>query len=293
LNKNFKIEECKKEVLKLIKNQGVVYDREIRYRLESKYPHDVTKNAIDQLLKEGKIKKTNVPGRRGAGDMPNVFYRLPGSDYRRLIQKMREKLDLSIFIAGVSKEMGRHAEIVWWKAFKKHGWKLIPEREEEVGRGIREHKGRVASVNNDIDFVAEKDGVEYGVEIKNGLGYPDDLYWKFRVAAELNLIPMIIARWLNPAQINLIPKLGGVYIIYKDAIYSTTYKEVIDRIRSILNLPIEARNEIDEEFFKRKVEETHKNVLKNLKEYKRKIEDFLIRTSYRKEIRRTLGDKKQ
>ncbi|MHA1581654.1 MAG: hypothetical protein ACTSYM_04030 [Candidatus Baldrarchaeia archaeon] len=150
----------------------------------------------------------------------------------------------------------------------------------------------MASVNNDIDFVAEKDGVEYGVEIKNDLGYPDDLYWKFRVAAELNLIPMIIARWLNPAQINLIPKLGGVYIVYKDAIYSTTYKEAIDRIRSILNLPIEARDKIDDIFFKKKVEEAHKNVLRNIKGYRRRIEDFLIRTSYGKGVRKTLGDKR-
>ncbi len=73
------------------------------------------------------------------------------------------------------------------------------EDEARFGSGIREWRGRETSLKNDIDFVAEKDGVAYGVEVKNGLNYPDDLYWKVRVAAELDLIPMIVARWLNPA----------------------------------------------------------------------------------------------
>jgi len=48
-----------KDVLDLIKDLKVAYDREIRYRLETKYPHDLTKKAINELVKKREIRKTN------------------------------------------------------------------------------------------------------------------------------------------------------------------------------------------------------------------------------------------
>ena len=79
---------------------------------------------------------------------------------------------------------------------------------------------------------------------------------------ELQLIPMIIARWLNPIQIKIINEIGGVYIVYKDAIYSTTYSSIISKIREILEFPIESRDEIDDDFFIRKIDKIHSNILK-------------------------------
>ncbi|MGQ4892983.1 MAG: hypothetical protein ACP6IP_10965 [Candidatus Njordarchaeia archaeon] len=73
LKKDLKLQSAMKDVLDLIKDLKVAYDREIRYRLETKYPHDLTKKAINELVKKREIRKTNLPGRRGAGDMPMFF----------------------------------------------------------------------------------------------------------------------------------------------------------------------------------------------------------------------------
>jgi len=279
----------KDEILAILRQQGVAYDRELRYRLESRFSHDEVGKALKQLEKEKKIKRTGVRGRRGPGTMPNVFYRLPGTPYSRIEPIMRKKLDLSTFIAGVSREMGRHAELVWWMAFKRNAWDLYPKNVSEVGSGIREFRGRTTTVNNDIDFIAIKDQIAYGVEIKNGLMYPNDLYWKIRVAAELGLIPMIIARWLNPAQVKCIREVGGEFVVYKDAIYSTTYAPLISQVRELLGFPIEARDEIDDEYFRRKVEAIHRRVLEEEEKYRRKLKEFLSQKMNDPYIRRCLG----
>lgn len=122
-----KTEKAKQAVLQLY--QGglqVAYSRELRYRLETLFPHDVIGNAVKVLEKSKKLKRTNVPGKRGAGrEHPNVFFRLPKAQYKKLLPVMRKKLDLSIFISGVSRNMGRHALPIhlWHIRFLRMAWK--------------------------------------------------------------------------------------------------------------------------------------------------------------------------
>jgi len=81
-----RVEMAKDAILRLFQ-EGIVdvaYDREIRYRLEDKFPHDVIAGAIKELTGSGSLKQTNVPGRRGpSGEHPNKFYRLRRLSSRR------------------------------------------------------------------------------------------------------------------------------------------------------------------------------------------------------------------
>lgn len=185
--------------------------------------------------------------------------------------------------------MGRHAELVWWRAFKQHNWNVYPSDEEDL-QGVREYGGRKTTQPNDIDFIAEKDGIEYGVEVKNSLGYPEDLYWKFLVATELKTIPLIIARWLNPVQVQAIKELGGAWIIYKTAIFSTTYASLIQDTIRYLGLPVEARDEIDPHYFQTKTNQVHQQITANLSSVRDKLQKFLNQTDHT-EARRKLGVK--
>lgn len=287
-------EQARNAILDLFKSQnlGAAYDREIRYRLEGQFPHDVTGKAIRQLQASGQIMKTGLPGRRGAADLPIQFYKLPESNYDQLIPLIRRKLELSTFITGVANEMGRHAESAWWRAFKRSNWGLHP-KSEKIRLGVSEYRGRKTSTDHDIDFIAEKDGIEYGVEVKNGLNYPDDLYWKFSVAVDLGTIPLIIARWLNPGQVPTIPTLGGTQpILYKDAIYSTTYNPMITDIRKVLGAPIEGRDEVDDEYFIRKINATHTATRADIEAKRKQLRDFALDGRLDPKIRRILGDRR-
>ena len=162
-NKISKISKAKKRVIEVLKKIQVAYDRELRYRLETEFPHDVVGLAISELEKENTIKRTNVPGRKGSSDTPNTFYRLPSSDYRSILPLMKHKLELAKAIQNVSSDMGRYAEEVWFNAFKENGWETYPSNVEEIG-GVREFKGKKAGndIKKDIDFIACKDGIAYG-----------------------------------------------------------------------------------------------------------------------------------
>jgi hypothetical protein len=288
-----RIRMAKEAVLELFERRNVLvaYDRELRYRLETKFPHDDVGEAIRQLKDERKLKSTGVPGRRGAGDIPNLFYRPPGTVYEDILPIMQKKLDLSIFITGVSREMGRHAELAWWRAFKKNGWDVYPSAEEEF-RGVNAYKERRTSTGHDIDFIVAKDNITYGVELKNGLNYPNDLYWKLRVATELGTIPLVIARWLNPAQIPLVKKVGGEYIVYKDAMYPSTYQSMIEEVKTHLGLPVEVRDGVDGAYFTRKMEPIHTAVLASHTERNAKLRECFVHHRIDPSTRRTLGEQR-
>jgi len=291
---NGKVRRAKEAVLRLFLEGDVMvgYDRELRYRLEEDFPHDVVGKAVRQLMESRELRRTSLPGRRRMGGAINAFYCLPGSSYsRQFLDLMRKKLDLSVFITGVAPAMGTHAELAWWRAFVRNGWKVYPESESELG-GVNSYKGRKCSVSNDIDFVARKGEVEYGVEVKNGLSYPDDLYWKFVVSIELGLIPLVIARWLNPGQVPLIEDLGGGKVVYKLGMYSTTYRSMVEQVREVLCSPIEARDEVDDSYFGRKVGAFHDLVLSDVDTRRRKLDEFGERVRGDARIRMTLGDKR-
>ncbi|MEM4635434.1 MAG: hypothetical protein QXL44_06055 [Candidatus Nitrosocaldus sp.] len=268
----------------------IAYDREIRYRLESKYPHDVIGEAIKQLEKEGKLKRTNLPGRRSLNrNNPNVFYRVPDSNWKKQLELMRKKFELSLFITHLLPEMGEHAEKAWWRAFRKNGWYVEPEKEEDIG-GINCYKNKKASINNDIDFIVSKDGIAYGVEVKNGLTYPDDLYFKVRVAIEIDVIPLVIARWLNPRQINVLKELKIPFIIYKEALVSSTFEPMVNNIKQYLQYPIIAKDEIDDEYFKYKVDNIHEYTKKRIDDIKSTFIN-LKNPDYVQHIMKALGHK--
>ncbi|MEM2923703.1 MAG: hypothetical protein QW560_04755 [Candidatus Nitrosocaldus sp.] len=87
--------------------------------------------------------------------------------------------------------------------------------------------------------------------------YPDDLYFKVRVAIEIDVIPLMIARWLNPRQVNVLKELKIPFIIYKEALVSSTFEPMVNNIKQYLQYPIIAKDEIDDEYFKYKVDNIH------------------------------------
>lgn len=111
------------------------------------------------------------------------------------------------------------------------------------------------------------------------------------VAAELNTIPLIISRWLNPVQVKYIKELGAETIVYKDSIYSSTYKDIIVQLRNVLGFPIAARDDIDDDYLRKKIGFIHKRTLDNLKEKQALLHDFLQNRSQDPVIRKALGIK--
>ena len=239
-------------IINLLKSEGVAFRNEFRYRLERPSPyseevefllHHVIDRAISRMEENGEIKPTNLRGRRGMGakHMPLLFYRLEGSDYSRALQDaIRKKRDCSHFITGLSSYAGFYAQKLWIDSIKKTDCTVHAE-------DVYKFDDKEAETSGDIDAIIEKDGYYFGIEIKNKFPYPDDINNKFLIAAELDTIPVIVARTISYGDRKKITNNGGLIKIYETAIFPkdicvNKMKESIE----VLRYPIILTDKIDD-----------------------------------------------
>jgi len=92
------------------------------------------------------------------------------------------------------------------------------------GRETNSYGGRVwTETEHDLDFVFERDGLAYGVEVKNTLGYMDpiDFDTKIKLCRHLGIRPVVAARMLPKSWINDLISQGGFALIFKYQLYPT------------------------------------------------------------------------
>jgi hypothetical protein len=240
--------EAEKAIVDLLKQTKVAFKSEIRYRLEKRFPyHTVTDYAVDRLAKGVSYTGLSII-RQGLPGRPKIrvpreakaFFHLPGISYREVLPLMRQKALLSAFISSVASHAGFWAQELWKRAFESLGYNVVSDQD------VREFRGKTTSINNTIDFIVEKKGVLFGVEVKNDLTHPTDLDKKFQVAVELDVIPVFVVRHVTPTAYKNIKRYGGLVKIYETSIFPTAYIETVDKCRRVLGYPIIALDEISE-----------------------------------------------
>jgi hypothetical protein len=111
------------------------------------------------------------------------------------------------------------------------------------GRNVREFKGRLwAETENNLDFIFERDGQAYGVEVKNTLGYMEyeEFQVKIRLCQFLGIRPIFAARMLPRSWMTELIAAGGYGMIMKYQLYPWTHKELARRVAEELKLPVDA-----------------------------------------------------
>lgn len=276
---------AEKSIMDTIKTEKVVYRNEFRYRLEKDYYHSVTDYAVKRL-EEGKayneglrLVRTGLPGRKSTvRRTPNVFYRSVETDYSSLLPIMKKKLELSTFISELSSSAGFHAQYLWRDAFTDLGFSI--EKED-----AKEFEGAKATIGGDIDFIARKDGLCFGVEVKNGLEYPSDLAKKVQIAIELKTIPVMVVRRVTWDAYGNLKKYGVLTKIYETSIMPKSYEPIVNECERVLGIPLIALDAIT----KGPKEHLEKKVLavafSDPKEFKRRNQEYLAKIKeYRKRM---------
>jgi len=260
---------CEYDVINLLENIKAGYDREIRYRLEKKYYHNITAKIISRLENYKIIKRTGLRGTK----IPTVFYRKYNTEYdKNLINIMKKKLYLYSFINSTSSTAGIYAQILWKQALEDSGFNILDEETNSFGN-IK------SKINGDIDYIAEKDKIKYGIEIKNSLSYPRDLMRKMLICIELGLIPLFIVRWMSKTQFYNIWNNGGLIKIYETSIYPHKYKKTIKECREILGYPMLSINRITKKP-KKHLNYIHGIAVKNIEEIMEKNRDFIKKNNF-------------
>lgn len=117
------------------------------------------------------------------------------------------------------------------------------------GRNTRAYAGREwVETAHELDFVFDRDGVAYGVEVKNTLRYMeyDELRTKIRMCEALGLKPVFAARMLPKSWIKEVVDSGGFALIMKYQLYPWTHRGLALQVRKELELPVDAPRALEQ-----------------------------------------------
>lgn len=209
--------------------ESIYYLRQLQVKLEKKYFHWVTNNAVLGLL--GYLKDYRIE--REKGTSTRYFIHHSNRYPVRAIKKLEEVIE-EYSQDNITRGCGYRAEDLFCKALALRGF--MP-----IGQKVKEFNGnKWTETNHDLDFVFTRDGVEYGCEIKNTLGYidKDELDIKIRMCIFFNVKPFFIMRYAPKTYNKLIYENGGFALIFETQIYELGQVELVNKIREVTGLPV-------------------------------------------------------
>ena len=225
----------------------VFYSRQLEIMFEKDFFHWITNRALHSLLARKMIlsEKREMEGGGGINLYWNKdfrYYRRAAKDVVSLVEEYADPR-----IAGA---LGIHAELMVLEGFAKGEFVL-------KGRNCRAFGGETwFASEHDLDFIIERDGVAFGVEVKNTLGYMDygELKTKIEVCKKLHIKPMFVVRMLASSWINEVREAGGFLLVLKYQLYPLAHKELAKKVAGELGLPVDSPRALEdgtmERFFK-------------------------------------------
>jgi hypothetical protein len=208
----------------------VYYGRQLEVALESEFFHWITRYALNELAAEGRIgftaEKTDT---FEAHFYWPLRHRYPRRQIRQILGLINEFSDPDF-----TRALGHQGEALVDVGFARIGFRILQSK-------VREVDGKRWTVSNhDLDRLIARDGVQYGVEIKNQLGYieQEEFGIKLRMCEHFGVRPMFIARIMPKSYINTVYRGGGFCLILKNQHYPLLTEGLATRVRATLGLPV-------------------------------------------------------
>jgi len=228
--------------------ESVFYQRQLQIIFEKKYFHWITAHALSELAQEGRVAAEVLP-LPGTGTAKGTITVYRANAYRYWKRQADEivKLVSRFSEPSFTRALGAHGETMFDAALPTVGF--MP-----AGWNVRSHGGlEWTQTKHDLDRVFERDGVAYGAEIKNTLGYieKEELEVKVAMCNYLGLRPLFIVRMAPKSYVNFVEQQGGFTLIFKYQLYPFGQKEFADEVRGRLQLPADSPARIEHGTVKR------------------------------------------
>jgi|SRR6266850_41948 hypothetical protein len=211
----------------------VFFGNQLAIRNEDLFFHWITYRALSDLVEEGLLKSE----RRGLaiGSELKLFWHRRHRYYRRdasrVVQLVNEYGSPNMCAA-----VGLHGEQMILGGFARRQFVL----RDHSARAYGDRKWEETEHN--LDFIFERDGVAYGVEVKNTLSYmdEDEFQIKIRMCEHLGIVPVFAVRMLPKSWTIELIKRGGYAMILKYQLYPWSHLDLAKRVASELGLPVDA-----------------------------------------------------
>ncbi|MFY9606989.1 MAG: hypothetical protein WAU45_00065 [Blastocatellia bacterium] len=212
---------------------GVFFGNQLAVRNEDRFFHWITHRAIADLVDAGIIhtqRRTMAIG----SEIKLVWHR-KNRYYKREAKRVVELVD-EYGSPNICAAMGLHGEQMILAGFAR---KQFVMRDHNTRR-FRDRQWTESEHN--LDFIFERDGKAYGVEVKNTLSYIDrkEFETKIRLCEALDIAPVFAVRMLPKIWIHELINRGGYAMILKYQLYPWTHVELAHRVARELGLPVDA-----------------------------------------------------
>jgi hypothetical protein len=214
-------------------DSDVFFGNQLAVQNEDDFFHWITYRAISYLIDVGVLNTENRKLSIGSEIklVWNRRHRYYRRDAKRVVQLVEEYGSPNMCAA-----IGLHGEQMVLGGFA---------RREFVMRGYNTRRYREREwieSNHTLDFIFERDGIAYGVEVKNTLSYMDEEEFdtKIRLCEHLGVVPVFAVRMLPRTWINYLVGRGGYAMILKYQLYPWTHVELARRVGKELGLPVDA-----------------------------------------------------
>lgn len=231
--------------------ERVFYMRQVEVHFEDEYFHWITNRAMRDLIATGHIKtETRTLAHGGEAKMIWLagfrYYKRKANELVGLLNRYSDP--------NITGAVGLHGETMVLEAFARHRFLM-------VGRHAQEYEGvKWDFSDHNLDFIFERDGKAYGIEVKNTLAYIDkkDYDIKILMCKHLGLQPVFVVRMMPKIWTFGVQRAGGFGLILKWQLYPWTHKPLAKEVHAITGLPVDAPKSIGDGTFARFMQWHHK-----------------------------------
>lgn len=211
----------------------VFFSRQLEVHYEATYFHWITNRALRELAEEGVVRHERRPLRTGG--TIHLFWHRSYRFYRRSAQRVVALVE-AYAQPQITEALGLHGELMVLEGFARSQFVLH-------GRHVQAYAGRewTTSAHN-LDLVFARDGVVYGVEVKNTLGYMEyqEFQTKLALCQALGLRPVFAVRMLPRTWLHELIEAGGYGMILKYQLYPWAQRDLARQVAQELGLPVDA-----------------------------------------------------
>lgn len=213
--------------------ERVFFLRQLEVQREQQFYHWITNRAVRTLIEVGDLSSETRPLSAG-GQIKLVwhhrfrYYKRAAAELVRLVEEYAHPT--------VGSALGLHGEFMTLEGFARNRFVLL-------GRAVNSLDGVAwTETAHNIDLVFERDGVRYGIEVKNTLSYMDyaELHIKIKLCKQLGLRPVFVVRMLPRNWIYEVAQEGGFVLVLKYQLYPWTHTALARRVAQTLGLPVDA-----------------------------------------------------
>jgi hypothetical protein len=195
------------------------------------YPHDITGKAVNGLIKEGFLLSEHYSF---GNNMHAIFIWRHNVRYVARDIKLKASIMEKFSADELNDGAGKYAESLFLHMVQKNQFNILDRDANMLG------EARWTFSDKNLDFIIEKDGLRYGVEIKNTFDYMPQAEFeeKIKMCKFLGLIPLFPLRFSSPLQHQLMKVEGGLALIFKSRIFPPGNQKLVTEIWNHFRLPV-------------------------------------------------------